>query len=341
VITGIGAALRGIDSVVELLDAGVPDPSVAWTPESRLGRRGWRYKDRATRLALVAAKEALDIAGPPDADLPALRTGVVASSNLGNLDTVCRVAAQLASGQSSDTSPMDLPNASSNVVASTVAAWFGLKGANLMLCNGATSGIDALQVGATMIRAGRADRMVVVGVEPGTAEALRFLQDSARQWLGGATGLESLQWGEGAAALVLEAASSARRRGARIWARIGQVVRSDGPRLRDSIRTLGATPPALWLVPPRQYAPTRAAVDAALHGWPDDGPGMVDLTAGLGETYGALGVLQAVVACLMLARTGQGWAAVTSGGFAGDAFASAALHAVRPTETLDVTERVA
>jgi monoamine oxidase len=38
---------------------------------------------------------------------------------------------------------MDLPNASSNVVASSVAIRFGLRGPNLMLCNGATSGLDA------------------------------------------------------------------------------------------------------------------------------------------------------------------------------------------------------
>lgn len=340
-ITGIGAALRGVDSVAQLLDAVTPPPSDAWTPESRIGRKGWRYKDRATRLALVAAKEALEMAGPLEPDDSPSRIGVVASSNLGNLDTVCRVATQLTLGRSSDTSPMDLPNASSNVVASTIAAWFGLKGANLMLCNGATSGVDALQVGATLIRAGRADRMVIVGVEPGTKEAVRFLEDSARQWLGGRDGLDGLQWGEGAAAVVLESSSSARRRGARIWARVGRVARCGGSRLHDSIRGLGATPPALWLVPPRQYAPTRAAVDRALEGLADEGLGTVDLAAGLGETYGASGVLQAVVACLLLARAGHGWAAVTSGGFAGDGFASCGLHAVKPVDTLDSTELVA
>jgi 3-oxoacyl-[acyl-carrier-protein] synthase II len=320
----VGLALAGVDSVERFLDTTVPTPAPDWAPEARLGRRGWRYKDRATRLALAAAKEAVEMALPAAPPGPFPRTGVVASSNLGNLDTVCRVAAQLKNGTSSDTSPLDLPNASSNVVASTVAAWFGFKGPNLMLCNGATSGIDALYTASVVIQSGRADRMVVVGVEPGTREASRFMDDCARHWLGGVDGL---RWGEGAAAVVLESWHAAAKRRDRIWARLGRFQTSPEDGLSKSLRALGSEPPALWLTPSRQYAPTREAVDKARAHWPDGGTEEKDLACVLGEMYGASGVLQAVVACLWLSRSQGGWAALTSGGFAGDGFASCGLHA--------------
>jgi 3-oxoacyl-[acyl-carrier-protein] synthase II len=52
------------------------------------------------------------------------------------------------------------------VLASAVAVWFRLGGPNLMICAGATSGLDAVAVGVSLLRAGRADRVVVVGAEP-------------------------------------------------------------------------------------------------------------------------------------------------------------------------------
>ena len=293
-----------------------------WVVEPRIGRKGWRYKDRATRLALAAAKEALDAAATVPAP-EASRTGVVASSNLGNLDTVCRVAAQLKAGRSSDTSPMDLPNASSNVIASTIAQWFGFKGANIMLCSGATSGIDALTVAATLIRSNRADRIVVVGVEPRTADAVAFMQDSARQWLGGC---DELAWGEGAAAVVLDAWSPARHGTSRDAICVGKSRTSRAAGLPTAIRFLDNGAPALWLTPPTQYAPTREAVEQTRAGWNGSAPEMRDLAATFGETYGASGVLQAVAASLWLQRAGHQWAAITSGGFAGDPFATCALH---------------
>lgn len=305
-----------------VLDAAARPNTDGWSVEPRIGRKGWRYKDRATRLALAATREALEDAGASQAP-DAARTAVVASSNLGNLDTVCRVAAQLKTGRSSDTSPMDLPNASSNVVASTIAQWFGFKGANIMLCNGATSGIDALYVGATLIRSDRADRVVVVGVEPQTADAVAFMQDSARRWLGHC---DQLAWGEGAAAVVLDASPSASSDTSVRRVRVGKFRTSRAGQLEHTIRALGADAPALWLTPPAQYSPTRDAIDQALAAFNGDAPQLRDVAATFGDTYGASGVLQAVVASLWLRQSRSEWAALTSGGFAGDPFASCALH---------------
>jgi 3-oxoacyl-[acyl-carrier-protein] synthase II len=133
-----------------------------------LGGKGLRYKDEATTLALCAVHIALGRsdgcgrhAGPVD-----VRTAVVASSNLGNVSTVARVAQAAHTGAVRDVSPLDAPNASSNVVASTVAIWFRFGGPNIMICSGATSSLDAVAVGSILLGSGRADRVVVVASEP-------------------------------------------------------------------------------------------------------------------------------------------------------------------------------
>ena len=59
-------------------------------------------------------------------------TAVVAASNLGNVWTVVEVARTVAREGGRAVSPMSAPNASSNVIASSVALWFGFGGPNLM-----------------------------------------------------------------------------------------------------------------------------------------------------------------------------------------------------------------
>ena len=133
-----------------------------------LGRKGMLGKEPATRLALCAVHRTFGLPpGRPGEPLPgAGRTGVVVSSNLGNVDTVCSVLDEVRARSARAVSPLQAPNASSNVIASTIAIWYGFAGANLMLCSGATGGLDAVRLGSLLLRAGRVDRAVVVGVEP-------------------------------------------------------------------------------------------------------------------------------------------------------------------------------
>lgn len=133
-----------------------------------LGRKGLLGKEASTRLALCAVHRAFGLGpGRPAAPLPgADRTAVVVSSNLGNVGTVCSVLDEMRARSGRAVSPLQAPNASSNVIASTIAIWYGFAAANLMVCSGATGGLDAVRLAALLLRAGRADRVVVVGVEP-------------------------------------------------------------------------------------------------------------------------------------------------------------------------------
>jgi 3-oxoacyl-[acyl-carrier-protein] synthase II len=147
-----------------------------------LGRKGLLGKDQATRLALCAVHRLFELppgrpATPVDG---AAHTAVVVSSNLGNVAGVCAVVTDVRARSLSAISPLEAPNASSNVIASTLAIWYGCTGPNLMLCNGATSGLDAVSAAARLLRAGRARRAVVVGVEPDDEVARRLAGEDLR-----------------------------------------------------------------------------------------------------------------------------------------------------------------
>ncbi|MDI6099263.1 beta-ketoacyl synthase N-terminal-like domain-containing protein [Actinoplanes sp. NEAU-A12] len=138
-----------------------------------LGRKGLLFQEPAVRLALCAVHRALGL--PPGRTVApidgAAGTAVVASSNFGNVQTVCNIVDQVRADDLRGVSPMQAPNASSNIVASSIAIRYGFTGPNLMICSGATGGLDALRAAALLIRGGRATRAVVVGTEPDDAVA--------------------------------------------------------------------------------------------------------------------------------------------------------------------------
>ncbi|WP_020519555.1 beta-ketoacyl synthase N-terminal-like domain-containing protein [Catelliglobosispora koreensis] len=156
----------------------LPGTDGACPPEQAntlLGRKGLLMKEPATRLALCAVHRALNMGTGERKDGPAdPGTAVVASSNLGNVETVVDVVATVAADGGKAVSPMVAPNASSNVLSGTVAQWFKFGGPNLMLCSGRDSGAHALRLGALLLRSGRANRVIVVGAEPSDPVADRL-----------------------------------------------------------------------------------------------------------------------------------------------------------------------
>ncbi|MEK8171058.1 beta-ketoacyl synthase N-terminal-like domain-containing protein [Streptomyces sp. M19] len=206
---------------------------------------------------------------------------------------------------------MALPNASSNVIASWLAIRFGLRGPNLMLCNGPTSGLDAVHWAATMVAAGRADQVLVVGVEPRNAVVERLLDRPGEELL------------DGAAALVVERAAGARERGATPAAVLGRYERAPG--LADCLGSLlsGSGAPGVWFTP----EPTDGAASPDPHSAAPVPPSVPrhDLTAAFGSASGALGVLQCAAAVGWFDTYGTGQALVTSGDDTADAVAGLLL----------------
>lgn len=272
-VVGWSVHVPGADLIDLLGPAGGPDAACpADRAHELLGRKGLLYKEPATRLALCAVHRGLGRAaqqprplGPADP-----RTAVVASSNLGNVATVAEVVRIVRAGSGRDVSVLAAPNASSNVVASTVALWFRLGGPNLMLCSGATAGLDAVALGCLLLHTDRADRVVVVGVEPDDESASGLL---ARRSTPATEPLRAA-----AACVVLRPVGSAP----------GSVVLSA----------------AHWS-DRRDTHPHAGAPDDVVLGPPGTAPGarLLDLTARIGDTYGALGVLQVAVGAELIAGT--------------------------------------
>jgi 3-oxoacyl-[acyl-carrier-protein] synthase II len=215
-----------------------------------------------------------------------------------------------------------MPNLSSNVIASSLAIRFGCKAINLMVCNGETSGIDALYLAANAIRTRRATRILVVGVEPSNEVVKKIMEASASDWPPPGT-LPRI--GDGSAAVVLEDAESAAERSAVVYAEMGSYSYHPSNHLSQTI--LGANGgsdglPELWLTPSSSPGPSAEAVGLGLELWKDIPPTCLDLTGVLGETYGALGVFQCIGACLWLRRHASAKAIATSGACWGEGTAS-------------------
>lgn len=304
-ITGLGLEIPGIVGIESFLPAIYSRINRSeFCPEQKIGRKGLRYKDRATQMALCAAQSALQ-----DAQLPLSPAeqvspesfGVIVSSNLSNIDTVCRVVDTLRASGVNETSPMDLPNASSNIVAASIAIRFGMKAMNLMLCNGATSGIDSLYLASNIILSGRAQRMLVVGVETLNDNVSKLMNESS---VALSKSSNEVQLGDCSGAVLLESADAAAERKAKTYATIDGYCYNSECDLKETI--LKATnkykvSPDLWLVPNCYYLSTAREVESARNLWASNPPfEVIDLGLSLGETYGALGVLQCILASLWL-----------------------------------------
>lgn len=266
----------------------VPPPERA---AALLGRKGLLAKEPATRMALCAVHRALRLPPGQRPRSPVIPgTAVVACSNLGNVGTVAAVARQLAAEGGRGVSILDAPNVSSNVIASTVALWFGFGGPNLMVCSGRAAGRHGLRLAALLLAAGRAGRVVLVGAEAAdeVASALHRDGGSRRSGIKERTAAPWAALRTGAACLVLEAAASggdgtvgaaghtpARTPGRRVLLRPGQEPGPDGTQPRLSI-----------------------------------GPGAFDLAAHWGDWYGAQDIVALALAAHLAADEGHRLVAV-------------------------------
>ena len=310
-ITGIGIEsplLPGVNKVSELIDQSA---SFGWhfDPAVKLGKKGLRYKEPATLLGLCSARSALLDSGwlveGGDLKLDNNNFGVAIASNTGNLETVCAVADKIRTEHVDATSPMDLPNASSNVIASTIAIRFGLRAMNLMITSGASASADALILATTAIRSGRVTGMLVGAVEV-DSHALRSLQAGGRLADETSTGAASVV--PVAATLILESEASAKQRNARIYGYVEDYEFSgSGARAAQRFQNfVQRKPDALRCLDADQLPPS------------DGTSAPINLTRRIGQMYGALAVAQMAYACEEFAAERASEALLVSGGAMGD-----------------------
>ena len=186
--------MTGVAPVATVWSLHIPDPvatrlglAAACSPalaHEVLGRKGLLAKGDATRLAMCAVHRAVGGSDPPPPRPDRVQddVGVVVATNLSNVEDVRRVTRITETDGWRDVSLLDAPNASPNVVASSIAIRFGFGGPNLTVAGGAPAGLDALRIASLLITARRARRVVVVGVEPADGAACVVLEAGEDTW---------------------------------------------------------------------------------------------------------------------------------------------------------------
>jgi len=202
----------------------------AFSPEDHLGPKGIRTLDRTTRLALVAAKLALDDAKLEITPEARKDIGVVLGCTMGSVRSISEFDLEGLREGPRYVNPALFPNVVMNSPASQISIRFQLRGANSTISTGFSAGLDAIGYAMRLLQLGRVKAVVVGAVEELCLQT--FLGFYCLGLL--ATGeLESRPvfsplharrsgtlLGEGAAVFVLETLDEARRRGAHAHAEV-------------------------------------------------------------------------------------------------------------------------
>jgi len=235
------SGIRVLDNVTGPIRVG--GPADHFDGDAVFGFRDARQYDRYGQLAVVAAREARAQAG-----LAGIagdeRWATVVGTGLGGVASHESAARALAAGRrsvSAYTSVTTIPSAAT----AAVALDCGAQGPAFAPATACATGTDAIGLAADLIRAGRADVALAGAADaPLSAVTLSAFAAVGAAALGDGDGdptrlcrpfaadRTGLVIGEGAAVLVLESASSARRRGATPLAEIlGYAARNDAHHL--------------------------------------------------------------------------------------------------------------
>lgn len=289
VVTGMGCWAADAGGPDELFSAALVGRSPAtWvdvgTPEAPVNvaacaaadpqlpvdeRRAARRLDRAARLGLAAALQAWQDSGLDDAGLAPERLGVVAGTGRGPIGRTLEMARDFAQGgvgpgASADSTPGSISGA--------ISRSLGALGPGSTVMTTCASGATAIATAAMHLLLDDADAMVAGGTEApivplmvaqlGAAGVLGSDPDPAQTCRPFDVARTGLVVGEGAGFLVLERASSARRRGATIHARLAGWATGTDPGGRT-----GMTPEADGLVAVTRRALSVAGLDPSEIGY--------------------------------------------------------------------------
>jgi 3-oxoacyl-[acyl-carrier-protein] synthase II len=176
--------------------------------------RGMRIYNRTTRLAICATRLALADAGLQGRAVAPERLGLIMASTYGHLDTLVEYDRSLVENGPSRTNPALMPLALPSAPGALVALAFGAKACSLTLAEGAAGGLDALGLGARLLRQGRASACVVTSAFAPFDELVLSLARAGElaDTLPAVfdRGARGCALGEAAVALVLERAGDAR-----------------------------------------------------------------------------------------------------------------------------------
>ena len=214
--------------------------TLAVDPSEQIDRVRARRLDRSQQVAVVAAEQAWADSGAADAGVASERIAVVFGTGIGGAMTLLGQDDVLEEKGPKRVSPFTIPMLMPNGPAAAVGLAVGARGGVHAPVSACASGAEAIRWGLDLLRFDRADIVLVGGAEavvhplPMAGFAAMRAMSTRNDEPGRASrpfdkGRDGFVLGEGAAALVLERASSARARGARVHARLaGAGATADG-----------------------------------------------------------------------------------------------------------------
>jgi 3-oxoacyl-[acyl-carrier-protein] synthase II len=195
---------------------------------------------RFTQFALAATKMAIEDAGLELTEEERLRTGCFIGVGLGGLENLERVTLMLAEKGPDKVSPYFIPSIIGNLAAGQVAIEYGLHGPSYCQTSACASSAHSIGEALEWLRRGDVDVMVCGGAEA-TITPIGIAGFSAMFALSRRNdeptrasrpfdaGRDGFICGEGAGTLILETATRAKKRGARILAEVaGWGATTDG-----------------------------------------------------------------------------------------------------------------
>lgn len=184
--------------------------------------------DRFAQFALISAQEAIANAKLDLEKVNLNKVSVVHGSSIGGQQTIETSYAQLFEQGKTRVHPFTVPKLLPSAAASQIAMKFGIKGPTFSTTSACSSSGHAIAMAALMLRSNLIDVAIVGGAEACITkgnfmawDGLRVLTtDTCRPFSLDRSGLVI---GEGAATLILERATHAQNRGAKIYAKLSGV----------------------------------------------------------------------------------------------------------------------
>jgi 3-oxoacyl-[acyl-carrier-protein] synthase II len=249
VITGLGAVTPlGVGAQALHEDwvagrSGIEDGVGAcrdFEPTDFMSAKEARRSDRFAQLAIAAGAQALEDAGWEHGEPPADPTtvGCVIGSGIGGIGTLEGSCGVLNERGPERVSPLSVPLMMGNAASGLLAMRHGLRGPVFGVMSACASGAHAIGAAARMIETGEADAVVAGGAEatltPLTKAAFAAMDATSPSGISRPFDArrDGFVMGEGAGVLVLEDASLARERGARVYGELlGYAATSDAHHL--------------------------------------------------------------------------------------------------------------
>ncbi len=202
-----------------------------FNPEDFIAKKDVKKMDRFIHFALAASQLAMDDSGLAISPANAERVGVYIGSGIGGLPSIEKQHASLLETGPDRISPFFIVGLIVNLASGQVSIRFGAKGPNLAACTACATGSHSIGDSYEIIKRGDADAMICGGTEAvitplavGGFCAMRALstRNDAPEKASRPFDLlrDGFVMGEGSGIVILEEASLAEKRGARIYAEL-------------------------------------------------------------------------------------------------------------------------